>query len=151
MHLPGVFVSASDVALTHLEKMLAQDPLLKDLLAGAPPRRRKAGKYQPAADVLELDGEYRVILDVPGVPRHDLDVELDGGRLVIRGRRRATPPEAAKIRSTERGQGGFERIFLLPAQTRGDHVVAELDHGVLTVTVPVEAGGSSRRVEIQQK
>jgi HSP20 family protein len=147
---PGGSVSGSDLALNQLEKMLAQDPLLKDLLSGATPRRRKAGRYQPPADVVELDGKYLVILDVPGIPRSGLDVELDGARLVVRGRRTIPPHEGGRVRSAERGQGGFERVFLLPSQARGDLVEAQLDHGVLTVTIPLDGGGAARRVEIRE-
>ncbi len=139
----------ADEALSQLERLLSRDPMLSDLLAGEAPGPRKAGPFKPEVDILERPGLYRVVLDVPGVPREHLDVELDGSRLVVRGRRPG-PPRGARIRSTERGHGAFERIFLLPAQARGDQVEAHLSHGVLTITVPVGEHGRPRKVPIEE-
>lgn len=139
----------ADAALQNLERMLGRDPLLKDLMAGNAPQPRKAGRFTPAVDVLQGEGLYRVVIDVPGIPKELLDVELDGGRLIIRGRR-PRKPDTMSVRSAERGTGAFERVFLLPGQSRGDLVEAELDHGVLTVTVPV-GEGHGRKVEIGEK
>ncbi|MFK7931661.1 MAG: Hsp20/alpha crystallin family protein [Myxococcota bacterium] len=141
-------MSASDSALRQLESLLTRDPLLKDLMTGTLPGPRKSGRFQPDVDVFELKGEYRVVLDVPGVKREDIDVQLDGGRLLVRGKRSTGAPKGASVRTSERGKGSFERAFLLPNHTVAGEVQAHLDHGVLTVIVPVGEGDRSRRVTV---
>ena len=141
----------TDPTLRSLERMLGQDPLLKDLLSGNPPGPRKGGRFRPDVDVIEADGMYIVRMDVPGVTLDKLDVELDGSRLVVRGRRDESRPTGAKMRTAERGRGAFERVFLLPSQTLAGAVMAELDHGVLTVEVPVGRSGRPRKVPVIAK
>jgi HSP20 family protein len=136
------------MALRNLEKMLGKDPLLRDLMSGATPRPRQGGRFEPAVDIAESEGLYHVILDVPGVRLQDLDVELEGSRLIVRGKRAPAHPKGSKIRTAERGRGAFERVFLLPYQVRGDKVEAKLEHGILTVTVPVGEAGRPRKVDV---
>ena len=141
-------MSTADPSLRNLERMLARDPLLKDLMSGTPPSPRKSGAFRPDVDILEAPGVYIVKVDVPGVTLDNLDVELDGSRLIVRGRRDIAGPEGARVRSSERGSGSFERVFLLPSQTLAGEVEARLDHGVLTVSVPVGEAGRPRKVGI---
>src|SRR4051812_5700174 len=63
----------------------------------------------PAADVYEDEREYLLVLDLPGINRETLDVNLDDGRLVVRGERAAA--EGVRARRTERPQGRFVRTF----------------------------------------
>jgi len=144
-------LATADPTLRSLERMLGRDPLLKDLLSGTPPGPRKAGRFQPDVDVVDSDGVYLVRLDVPGVRLEDLDVELDGSRLIVRGRRNDDRPEGARMRVSERGRGSFERVFLLPSQTLAGQVQARLSHGVLTVEVPVGEAGRPRKVGIVEE
>ena len=144
-------MATADPTLRGLERMLGRDPLLKDLLSGTPPGPKKAGLFQPDVDVVEVDGDYLVRVDVPGVKLEDLDVELDGSRLIVRGRRNGDRPQGAKVRVAERGKGSFERVFLLPSQTLAGEVQATLSHGVLTVRVPVGEAGRPRKVGITEE
>lgn len=137
-----------DPTLQSLERMLGRDPVLQDLLAGQAPAPREAGRFRPDVDVIDAGGAYIIRVDVPGVSLDKLDVELDGSRLVVRGRRDDDRPKGARVRTSERGHGSFERAFLLPSQTVAGQVEAELDHGVLTITVPVGAAGRPRKVPV---
>lgn len=137
----------SEMAIKNLERMLAQDPLLSDLMSSSLPRSRKSGRFTPEVDVIECDDHYVVLLDVPGVTRESLDVELDGSRLIVRGERASGHPETGKVRTGERSHGKFKRVFLLPSQVRGEQVEAHLDNGVLRVTVPTS--GRARRIKVE--
>lgn len=141
---------SADMALRNLEKMLGKDPLLRDLMSGATPKPKRGGRFEPAVDIAESEGLYHVILDVPGVRREDLDVELEGSRLIVRGKRAPANPPGSRVRAAERGNGPFERVFLLPYQVRGDKVEAHLEAGVLTVSVPVGEAGRPRKVDVTE-
>jgi HSP20 family protein len=91
-------------------------------------------------------------MDVPGLRREEVAIELDGETVTIRGERR--PPFATQddARVTpariERAYGAFERTLRVPKGVDGDAIQGTLDHGVLTVRIPVPKSREPRRVEI---
>jgi len=137
----------SDVALSHLKKLLSRDPMLRDLMAEALPTITRGPGFSPDVDVFETDGAHLLHVDLPGVDKADVRVRLEGARLVVEGERRKVEPEGAAARSLERGFGTFRREFLLPPDVDGEGVKASLDDGVLTVSVP-RAGGGARDIPI---
>lgn len=108
----------------------------------------------PAAEVVR-DGDDAVVrLELPGVNvAEDVTVELERGRLVIRGERRDERAESAEGRTiSEIRYGSFHRSFKVPAQVGGDAVTASYDDGVLTVRVAgVYAGSEPQRIAITTK
>ncbi|MEO6794645.1 MAG: Hsp20/alpha crystallin family protein [Mycobacterium sp.] len=112
------------------------------------------GGLRPAAEIVK-DGDDAVVrLELPGVDvDKDVTVELDGGRLVIRGERRDehadTDPTDANRTLREVRYGAFQRSFGIPAHVTGDAVSASYDAGVLTVRVAgVHAGTQPQRITI---
>jgi len=110
--------------------------------------------WHPAAEVSK-DGDDAVVrLDLPGIDVDtDVTVELDAGRLVIRGERRDSHAEddAPDTKHTLREvrYGAFRRSFGVPAHVTGDAVSASYDAGVLTVRVAgVHAGSQPQRITI---
>lgn len=93
--------------------------------------------WTPNLDFSEDEKDYIVRLEAPGIPREDLEVNLDGQLLTISGRR-----EFAKEEKTEeyfwreREQGRFVRTVRLPAAVQAGKVAASYDDGVLTVRLP---------------
>ncbi|MDV3126088.1 Hsp20/alpha crystallin family protein [Mycobacterium sp. 21AC1] len=111
----------------------------------------------PAAE-LSKDGDDAVVrLDLPGLSTeavaNDINVEIDRGRLVIRGERRDERAETAAGRTlSEVRYGAFRRSFKLPGHVTGDAVTASYDAGVLTVRVAgVYAGSEPQRIAIDSK
>jgi len=98
--------------------------------------------WVPAADVYEDEREYTLALDLPGIDRGALEVNLDDGRLVIRGTRAAA--EGARARRAERPQGRFVRSFSLPDAVERGSITADYKDGVLLLHLP-------KRGEQQQK
>jgi HSP20 family protein len=89
----------------------------------------------PAADVYEDEREYTLALDLPGIDRNALEVNLDDGRLVIRGTR-ATTTEGVHARRAERPQGRFVRSFGLPDAVERGSITADYKDGVLMLHLP---------------
>lgn len=71
--------------------------------------------WEPPVDVLELEGEVLVLVALPGVDLEHVEVAIEGGTLVVAGRR-MPPPElrTATIHRLELPQGRFERRVPLP-------------------------------------
>lgn len=109
--------------------------------------------FRPAAEITK-DGDDAVVrLELPGIDvDKDVTVELDGGRLVVRGERRDEHAETdAGTNRTLREvrYGAFRRSFAVPAHVTGDAVSASYDAGVLTVRVAgVYAGTQPQQITI---
>lgn len=90
--------------------------------------------WVPAADVYEDEREYTLALDLPGIDRDGLEVNLDDGRLVIRGTRALA--EGVRARRAERPQGRFVRSFSLPDAVERGSITADYKDGVLLLHLP---------------
>ncbi|MGD9621724.1 MAG: Hsp20/alpha crystallin family protein [Mycolicibacterium sp.] len=113
----------------------------------------------PAVEVAR-DGDDAVIrVDLPGVdPEADVQVEVDHGRLVIRGERRdqhvteSTDENGAVRTHSEVRYGSFRRSFGLPAHVNGEAISASYQAGVLTVRVSgAHKGAEAQRIAIESR
>ena len=89
----------------------------------------------PVADVYEHPQEYVVALDLPGVDRTALEINLENERLSIKGSRSLANGDQEQHR-TERPQGKFNRTFGVPAAVDPEQIEAEYKDGVLYVRLP---------------
>jgi HSP20 family protein len=106
--------------------------------------------WSPSADVRETDTEYVLDVELPGVTRDDITVDLTGNRLAITGELKEQEQEGRYHRRTRR-TGKFSYRVLLPRGVDGDKVEAALENGVLTVRVPKSETAQPRRIEITGK
>jgi HSP20 family protein len=100
----------------------------------------------PAADIYETEKDFTIAVDLPGIERAALEINLDDERLVIRGERAA---EGEAQRRTERPHGRFLRRFGVPASVDQKGISAEYKDGVLRVRLPKRKEPKARRVEIK--
>jgi len=103
--------------------------------------------WAPLADVEETEDAYSVEIELPGVQREDIDIQLDDRRLTVSGEVREKERTGVLRRRTRR-VGHFEYSVTLPADVDPDDVSARLDDGVLTVRVPKSVQAKPRRIEI---
>lgn len=101
----------------------------------------------PRADIEESDDAYVVDIELPGVRRDDVAIEISENRLSVTGERRERQRRGLVRRST-RTTGRFRLQVTLPLPVDADAVTASLDHGVLTVTVPKSASARRRRIPV---
>lgn len=105
---------------------------------------------QPSVDITETDGEYRVHAELPGVSKDDVTVELEEGRLCIRGEKKSKRDE-----KTERGRrlecsyGAFSRTFSLPQDADSERISAEYKDGVLDIAIKKSPESKPKRVAIK--
>jgi HSP20 family protein len=104
--------------------------------------------FRPPVDIHEFEDRFVIMADLPGAPKEEVSVEIEGGALVIRGRRPLPDglDDGALFRS-ERRFGRFERRFNLPGGAVADHITAKMTDGVLTVTITKE-DPSAHRVKV---
>jgi HSP20 family protein len=106
--------------------------------------------FMPAFEVRETENAYLFKADLPGVKDEDLDISLNGNRLTVSGRREAEErQENETYYAYERSYGAFTRSFTLPDGVDGDHVMAELRDGVLTLTVPKKPEIQPKKIQLK--
>jgi HSP20 family protein len=91
-------------------------------------------------DVAEYDDEFVVMADLPGFDREEIDVRAAGDRLTIAAERGAEREDAdRRYLRRERRHESVTRTIELPAAASAEDATATYRHGVLTVTVPLDA------------
>ena len=103
--------------------------------------------YFTPASVWEEDDSYHVQLDVPGVSKEDVEVTFDKGLLTISVERNA-PEEKTANGYEERSYGKSVREVKLSAQVDPETITAELNNGVLHVSVSKTPEAQPKRIEI---
>ena len=93
--------------------------------------------WNPPVDVVETPDAYIFRVDLPGVGKDQINVEVRGSRLVIQGERPVTDePAIAAYHSVECKTGCFQRTFSLPGLVNVDDAKATYVDGVLEVVLP---------------
>jgi HSP20 family protein len=111
-----------------------------------------AESWTPPIDVYETADRYVIAAELPGLARGDIELVIEDTRLVIRGRRtdRTAPAgEVLHFHQVERGHGAFTRSFEFAATIDAEAVSADLDNGVLTVTLPKVPSPPARKIEVR--
>jgi HSP20 family protein len=104
--------------------------------------------FTPLADVEESDDAYTVELELPGVKKDDISVEVSERRVVVSGERKERE-RTGILRRRTRSVGRFHYEVNLPSAVDDEGVEASLNEGVLSVRVPKAASERPRRIEIR--
>jgi HSP20 family protein len=105
------------------------------------------GAWTPLADVSETDDAYLVEIELPGVDRKDLSVEVAANELRIGGEI-VEKERVGWLRHRTRRVGRFAYRTTLPGDIDGDRISADLADGVLTVRVPKTEAAKPRRITV---
>ena len=104
--------------------------------------------FVPLADVEETPEAYLVEIELPGVKKGDLDIEIAGRRLIVTGERKERQRRGI-LRTRERTVGRFHYEVTLPGDVDEPAIEANLDEGVLTVRAPKPERDRPRRIEVR--
>jgi HSP20 family protein len=102
--------------------------------------------WTPAADIYETDSGYVVAMDLPGIDREALEIDVDDSRLVVKGTR--TIAESKQHRS-ERPRGKFLRTFSVPGSVDQGKIGAEFKDGVLHIRLPKRSEQKPKKIDIK--
>ena len=104
--------------------------------------------YVPQADVYETEEALTVVMEMPGVDRKDVGVELKEGVLRVEGRIDFSKYGGMEPVYTEYNVGHYGRSFTLSDRVDQERIAAQLEDGVLTLTLPKTAEARPRRIAI---
>lgn len=104
--------------------------------------------WTPAADIYAKGDDLVVRIELAGVTREEVEVTFSNGTLSVTGKRETDDEPSTVYYTRERGWGNFRRTITLPEGIGSEDIGADLDQGLLQVTV---RGGAAVRgpAEIQ--
>ena len=100
------------------------------------------------ADVRETATEYVIQLDVPGVAKEDITVDVDEKTVRIEATFKRPDVEGQTAVLSERVIGALTRNFRLPHAVDAEQASARHEHGVLTLTLPKKNVATQKRLAI---
>lgn len=93
--------------------------------------------FFPDIDVIEDDDNLFLSAELPGMTKDDIDIDFNDGTLTVKGEKKLERDEEMdNTHIVERRFGKFVRSYTLPRAIDADAIKADLEDGVLTVTVP---------------
>ena len=105
--------------------------------------------FMPSVDVSESEKQFEVSVELPGMKKEDITVDLEKGRLTISGERKFENNEEGKnYHRVETKYGSFSRSFQLPDSINEESIVAKYDNGILNITIEKSEDKVKRSIEI---
>lgn len=105
--------------------------------------------WSPRLDVVETNDAYEVEMDIPGVEKDDITINVHDGILSISGERTSREVnEQDNVVRVERHAGRFYRSFSLPTKINDQKIQATHTNGVLRVMLPKVEESKPRKIKI---
>lgn len=106
--------------------------------------------HLPRTNIAEDQTSYLVSLELPGIDEQDIDVQVEGDRLVVRAERKSeTEEKDRKWHRVEHRYGAISRVVSLPKDARADAIEAVYRRGVLSLTIPKAEEAQPRKIQIK--
>jgi HSP20 family protein len=103
----------------------------------------------PRYDVQETADAFVVTAAIPGVDRSALETHVDGENLIVHARRAWNPPTDWTPVYREIPQADYRLVLEVDHRVNRDGIRAELNQGILTLTLPKSEAVKPRRIEIK--
>lgn len=104
--------------------------------------------FVPTADIYETKDALKVILEMPGVEKGNVNVHVEDGVLNVEGRLELTKYQGLQPLYTEYNIGHYARSFRLSNKIDQDKIGAELKEGVLSLTLPKVEEAKPRTIQV---
>jgi HSP20 family molecular chaperone IbpA len=107
-----------------------------------------ARSFVPTADIYEAENALIAVLEMPGVTKGNVDINVEAGVLSIEGRLDFSKYEGMQPVYTEYNIGNYRRSFTLSNKIDQDKISAEMKDGVLTLVLPKAEEAKPRRISV---
>ena len=104
--------------------------------------------FVPAADIFETEQALTVILEMPGVSKDSVDVNVETDVLTIEGRVDFSNYDGLQPLYTEYNVGNYARSFQLSSKIEQDRISAELKDGVMMLVLPKAEKARPRKINV---
>jgi len=117
------------------------------------PARKEGAEIQiwaPRVDVYEKDNNIIVEAEIPGAKKEDIEVKIKENNVIIKGEvKKEEEKKEENYYRSERFYGKFERVIPLPAEVKAEEAKAEIQDGVLKVSIPKATAEKEVKVELK--
>ena len=96
----------------------------------------RSQNWTPEVSVFENDKLYTVTLDIPGVEKKDVNIEVEGSSLIVSGKREEANEKDMSLYYSQTRYGNFSRRFNLPEEINVEKINAKYKNGTLLLTLP---------------
>jgi HSP20 family protein len=103
----------------------------------------------PRVDVFEDDSGITLLADLPGVPKEQLELKVDGETLLIEGAIATPTPQNLQSVYAEIRVPRYRRAFVLSRELDPSRIEANLRDGVLKLRIPKQEHAKPRRIEVR--
>lgn len=111
---------------------------------------RFASGWEPAVDVYETNNEIVMKVELPGLQKDNVSIELKDNILTIKGERKFEEEvKKEDYHRIERSYGYFQRSFSLPSTIQQDKVKANFKDGILDIKLPKAEKAKPTQIEIE--
>jgi len=110
--------------------------------------RRDAQAMTPRVDVLEDDSGITLMVDLPGVSKESLEINVENEALVIEGTISSATPQALEATYAEIRVPRYRRSFTLSRELDVGHIEAQLKDGVLKLRLPKHEQAKPQRISV---
>ena len=101
------------------------------------------------SNICEKEGNIYLRLEMPGVKKDHLDINIENNQLKIRGRRELPDDAEKNYLIRERRQGDFYQVYTLDDTVDRNKVEASLEHGVLLVTLHLKEAEKPKKITVK--
>jgi HSP20 family protein len=106
--------------------------------------------FMPTIDIAETETAYNIDVQLPGMKKEDINIEMENGRLTISGERKFENEENGKTwRKVESQYGSFARSFQLPENVESDSIKATYTDGILKLNVTKSKEQMKKQIQIK--
>lgn len=109
----------------------------------------KRDSFVPSVDISESEKQFMVSVELPGVKKEDINVNIEKSNLTISGERKLNIQEEGKnFHRVEAKYGKFSRTFYLPDSINEDSIKAKYEDGILTISIDKSEEKLKKQIEI---
>jgi HSP20 family protein len=113
---------------------------------------RTDGVWYPAVDIKEDKDTYKVVMELPGLSKDDVQISLEDGVLIVKGEKKSESEEKeGDYHYYERRFGKFERMFRINSEIKQDQVEASFKDGILSIDLPKTETAKPKQIAINVK
>ena len=115
-----------------------------------PINARTTNILTPKVDIHENEQEFEFLLEVPGVRKEDLQIELEQDVLYVSGERKvAEETKETNVHRMEQFYGSFHRSFHLPQGLDKENITAQYQDGILRLTIKKDEKAVKKQIIVQ--
>jgi HSP20 family protein len=100
-------------------------------------------------EIKETDDAYLLAAEIPGIPREDLEIDVNGNLLTIHAEQKEETGDLKGDQGYRRSYRSVHQTFTLPTTVDADKIEAHAENGLLEIFIPKAEAAKPKRVEVQ--